>query len=360
MKKEEAIHYIHQMLDQDLERGEIVRSLVEQLHAPQDLIEKFVTKVTADFREMKAQQSENAKPSWLRELQNSANAPPDANALNGTQPELAQKKHSPKPNTTSIKLPPWLQENEPINVVVPQDETNQSSWQQENREFVIHQLEMQRTFDDIADELSSRTGVVPSLSRQFVREVDTVRRAEKLREKSKELGNLSANNTEDEIQLEAANVPSQDEKSNKSYDLSKNPELNEFILHELGQRHKHNDVVLAVCERTDITWEEAERLVAQAGIERHSQQAALRSEIMMFVGVLVTVGGFSLSAIYGLPMLAQIASLSGFSLRLPFNGDFATHQPALAISFLAGGLLLVGVGAVIAYLYYHAAEEHEA
>jgi hypothetical protein len=115
---------------------------------------------------------------------------------------------------------------------------------------------------------------------------------------------------------------------------------------------------MAVCERANLSWEQAERVVAQAAIQHHSQGAVRLSEVMTFVGVLVAVGGFALAAIFGLPMIAQFGAAYG--LRLPFDGAFATGQPLVALALLVGGLVLVGFGAGVAYLYYHAAEEQAA
>jgi hypothetical protein len=294
MDKQEAVHYVHQMLDQDHSQDEIVRVLVDQLRAPQDLVKKFVAQTASAYHNEKARQAEDSKPTWLRDLQSSANEP--------AQPTLLATPPPPAPtNTPAIQLPPWLQENGP-------------------------------------------------LERQFVREVDVWRHA-------KTASTPPAPQSND-IPLQAANLTAGWDQPKQRRDPLQDTQLMEFILERLGKSRKRSDVVMAVCERANLSWDEAERVVGQAAIQKDSQGAVRVSEGMMFVGILMAVCGFVLAAIYGLPMMAQVGAPYG--LRLPFDGQFAIRQPALAVAIFVGGMSLVGFGASVAYLYYHAAEEQEA
>ncbi|MFZ6030885.1 MAG: hypothetical protein ACOYYS_24525 [Chloroflexota bacterium] len=347
MNKQEAVHYIHQMLEQDHAQSEITRLLAEQLRAPQDVVGKFVTQTAAAYRESKARQAEEATPPWLRELQSSAGAP--------AQPTLLAEK--PPPQTCEVsrttKLPPWLQENSPADIFRPQ--TVSPSWQQENRQYVLQQLEMRRPYEIIAEKVATRTGVPPAMARQFVLEVDAMQRVQNERARLEDQ-QPSAAMAQADIPLQPASIRAK----GTAQDPLKDPALVEFVLEGLNHRRKRNDVVMAVCERTSLSWDQAARIVAQVAIQQHSRGAARASEAMMFVALAVTVGGFLLSAVYSLPLLAMLGEQAGMPFSLPFDGGFAIRTPALGVSLSAGGLLLVGIGAAVAYLFYHAAEEHEA
>src|SRR5512145_1423149 len=160
------------MLEQDHAQDEIARLLAAQLHAPQDVVTKFVTQTAADYREQKARQAEESAPVWLRELQSSATAPSEPTPL-------ADKTLAPVTGTVlQPKLPPWLQENGSIQAPSLQSKPPSPNWQEENHDYVLQQLEMRRTYDDIADKLASRAGISSSAARQFVGEIDTSRRSQ--------------------------------------------------------------------------------------------------------------------------------------------------------------------------------------
>jgi hypothetical protein len=344
MDKQQAVRYIHQLLDQDHSQDEIVRLLAEQLHAPQDVVKKFVAQTATAYHNEKAREVEEAKPSWLRDLQSSANVPAQVSPLASHPVTQVPETRPDQPH----QIPPWLQENGPMGVPFVQSSHPDTSWQRDQRDYVLQQLEMGRTYGDVADSVAARAGVVPSLARQFVREVDMGRRSQVT---------ATRQPMEDDIPMQAASLNGVNKAKQRS-DPLQDPALMEFVLSRLGHSRKNSDVVMAVCERANLSWEEAERVVAQAAIQRHSQGTVRISQGMTFLGVLVAGGGFALAAAFGLPMMAQLGTPYG--LHLPFDGTFATSQPALAIALFVGGIILVGFGAGMAYLYYHAAEEQAA
>lgn len=312
------------MLAQDHSQDEIVRFLVEQLRAPQDLVEKFVAITAADYHEAQIEKEE---------------------LLTDTVAEI-QPQHKDK-----VKLPPWLNEGL-MGAMNVQSSGQTSSWQSEQREFIISQLEIERTYDDIADELNTRTGVVPSVSRKYIRELDTAR----LSESSHQVQQAPSDQIDHgDIPLQVAPLPTAQVNNHESNHSLDDPQFQQLVLTELGKR-KHDDVVLLICEQTEVTWEEAERFVAEIAIQHHSKRAASTSEGLMIAGMVLALFGFLLAAISGLALLAFGLP----QMHFPFGTGILGENLLMTSGLFLLGMLMVGGGASLAYLYYHAAEEHEA
>lgn len=81
--------------------------------------------------------------------------------------------------------------------------------------------------------------------------------------------------------------------------LEQNPKVEKYVLQQLKSNRKTSDTVMAVCERTGLGWEEAQRLVAHIAAKNHktlrtrqnlgpiilSTMAVLAGGILIFAGL---------------------------------------------------------------------------
>lgn len=105
------------------------------------------------------------------------------------------------------------------------------------------------------------------------------------------------------------------------------PDITKFIVVQLKNGRRPDDVILAVCERTRMQWPEAKQFVQRLHAEHQNEIASHQSRFLVPVGIMITVGGLAIA------IVVSIATLDGwiiFLLRLP-------------IPYL-GNLLLFGLG----------------
>ena len=91
-------------------------------------------------------------------------------------------------------------------------------------------------------------------------------------------------------------------------------EVRKFITQELGRRHKPDDIIKEVCERTGMSWGDAQKFVRQVYTENHGEISKSQNGVLMILVVAEILDGFSISA------SVLVATLSGWIillLRLP-------------------------------------------
>ena len=110
-------------------------------------------------------------------------------------------------------------------------------------------------------------------------------------------------------------------------------DLTEFIVSELGKHKPENDVVFAVAQRGNLSWNEAHRLVQEVKTERRTHIARRQSPLLLIVALVTAIAGA------GLAGYAAFATLDGviiffLSLPIPYLGN--------AVYFVIGVAMLIG------------------
>jgi hypothetical protein len=117
-------------------------------------------------------------------------------------------------------------------------------------------------------------------------------------------------------------------------------EATAFVIRELGAHRKRNDIVMALCERMGMSWQQAEKFVSQV---EHSNRKAITAGqtplylIISVVLILLGVGGI----MYGVQYVMSLGSI--------LQGDivsqlFSLRTGYVAIGSLFGGLASAGGG----------------
>lgn len=111
-------------------------------------------------------------------------------------------------------------------------------------------------------------------------------------------------------------------------------ELHDFVVRELGKSRRRSDVVMEVCERTGMNWQEAQKFVYQVAFDKRKEVAARQSPLAIIFGIGFVVGGFAMV------VLTLIATVQGISIDyrgVPYVGN---------LGGLGFGLLLISGGVI--------------
>ena len=361
MDKQEAINYIHQMLDQDHSREEIVRGLVDQLRAPEAIVTKFVAQTEAEHRKNKSQKLPEAippqpvkLPPWLEEL--------------STGQELSYGQPSTQPTVEPTAAYP--------STPIPAS----PSWESEAEKFVTSQLQYGRLDSDIADELADRVGISQSRAESFVAVIssrvhsatpvkisNTTEAADfvkaevaKGHPKLEIVAELAArtgepqNLTEKFVSLTIAKLEKSKDQAPPQFsveppiDLNK-PAIVNYVVSELTKNRKRSDIVMAICERTGVNWSEAQRFVGQVSAEQHTAINARKNRLIipMCIGAVILGFIFTIGTVY--PMIYWITGRTAeFISKTQSMSGISNYIQAAPYIFLTGiGMVAGGVMGLI-------------
>ena len=114
-----------------------------------------------------------------------------------------------------------------------------------------------------------------------------------------------------------------------------NTDIKKFIILELGKHRKPNDIIIEVCEKTGMGWNDAQKFVRQVYTENHSEIVGHQNGIIFALVILEIIAGVAIS----LGILAM--TLSGwiiFFLRfpVPYLGNLAYFM--LGVFMILGGI----------------------
>jgi hypothetical protein len=73
-----------------------------------------------------------------------------------------------------------------------------------------------------------------------------------------------------------------------------NEELNNLIIKKLGKHHDRNEIIQAVCERSTLSWTEAERLIEKVAAEHGSMIAGRQRPFLILVSTGTLILGIGL------------------------------------------------------------------
>ena len=366
MDKQQAITYIHQMLDQDATREEIVRGLVDQLHAPEAIVTKFVTQTEAEYRKNEPQPSHEPippqpvkLPPWLEEMSVGAQSIQPT-----TQPDASQ--------------PDWMQASSPpATPYLPPSTPASQSWENEAQAFVFAQLQYGRLHSDIADELADRVGITQGQAESFVTVIasqvhipslqkitNTAEAAEFIitehakgrarLEIAAELATRTGepqNLTEKFVSLtitkfEKSSAQEEPPSPRKPpVDLNK-PALVKYVVGEFARNRKRNDIVITICERTGVHWSEAQRFVGQVYAQQHATINARKNRLIipMCIGAVVLGFVFTIGTVY--PMVYFFTRRWGEFISITQSmGSISDLINAAPYIFLTG-IAMIGGGII--------------
>jgi hypothetical protein len=198
---------------------------------------------------------------------------------------------------------------------------------QEAVDFILSELAKRRSRDDIIQELCQRTGGSVEQVRQFVQFVESqnpflppppvsapvvspARPAQpppvvKPIKRDAVAAPVAAPVSAPESAVSIARPAS------TSTDTLDTPENTTFVISEIATHRNRNDIIMALCEKTGSSWDQAQRFVRKVESENRQSIAARQSPILVMIGVVTIVGGLLLGA------YTVIRTLNGYAWGLP-------------------------------------------
>lgn len=113
-------------------------------------------------------------------------------------------------------------------------------------------------------------------------------------------------------------------------------ELREFVVQRLAQGAPPKDVVLAVCERSGLTWEKAERLVLETASEQELVIANRQIPLLAILSATSMVVGI------GLVIWFAKAMVEPFLMARPARGTPGLLEIAALIMWIASNAYFIG------------------
>jgi hypothetical protein len=122
-------------------------------------------------------------------------------------------------------------------------------------------------------------------------------------------------------------------------------ELSEYVVDTLGRGVPRNDILLEVCKRSGMNWQEAERFVTVIEVKDSKKLEKHRSPLMFMIGLAMVIEG-SVQVLYAIyPYLPALSNL------ITHHGPLTSVklEDAFSLLFLvAGNGFILWTGAVIA------------
>ena len=105
-----------------------------------------------------------------------------------------------------------------------------------------------------------------------------------------------------------------------------------FIISELAKHHDRNDIILTLCQKLGMTWNDADLLIQEVELYHGKAVAQKQSPFMLALGAGILIGGLALTY---------------------FGVDYfvaATRYPEMLVdvrsAYIMGGSLLTGLGMI--------------
>jgi hypothetical protein len=126
--------------------------------------------------------------------------------------------------------------------------------------------------------------------------------------------------------------------------LEQNPKVEKFVLQMLSKNRKTSDTVLAVCERTGLDWNEAQRLVAHIAAKNQKTLKTKQNRLPLILSIVAVLAG----------VLLLFAGISeGYTIYSVVQKAQSTEEMVMAAasqeflrrafwSLVTGGALLIG------------------
>src|SRR5512138_2961176 len=95
-------------------------------------------------------------------------------------------------------------------------------------------------------------------------------------------------------------------------------EITNYIVKELGKQHNPEDIAMALCEKTSMTWSEAQQLVRQVQVSHRQEIIARQSPILIGLSVASLLLGLGLICAGVMPLSQGV--VTRFALYAPVIG----------------------------------------
>jgi len=185
---------------------------------------------------------------------------------------------------------------------------------QEATDFVIGELVKRRDRNDIIQELCARTGGSGEQIERFVQSVESSRPAT--------------------IVPAAPNPPPPPPVAATQGDALNTPENVTFVIKEIAASRHRNDVIMALCEKTGSSWDQARRFVQRVESENRQAIAARQGPLLILIGAGIIMAGLFLVAYYGYRTLTGTIYIF-LNMPIPYFGNAVYIGTGLAM--MAGG-----------------------
>ena len=116
-------------------------------------------------------------------------------------------------------------------------------------------------------------------------------------------------------------------------------ELKDLIIRELGKHHERQDIVAKICERTTLSWGDAERLLDEVQSQNKKKIAARQGPFLLFVSIGSLVLGMGMLA-YNFEFLVSI-----------FNQDLLQQVLGIRNGYYRLAALVTGLGMTVGGMY---------
>jgi hypothetical protein len=126
--------------------------------------------------------------------------------------------------------------------------------------------------------------------------------------------------------------------------LEQNPKVEKFVLQMLATNRKTSDTVLAVCERTGLSWEEAQRLVGRIAAKNHKSLKSKQNRLPMILSIVALLAGAVLAFAGINEMYTIYSAVQGMQSEQEMLAAAVTQEFVRSAfwSLAMGGILLVG------------------
>jgi hypothetical protein len=124
--------------------------------------------------------------------------------------------------------------------------------------------------------------------------------------------------------------------------IQMNEELNDLIIKKLGKHHVRNDIIAVVCERSTLSWTEAEKLIEQVEAEHGRMIAGRQGPFLILVSAGTFILGIGL-VFYNSQFFIGFFQRGVFEQILSLQGGYYRVIGLITgLGMAAGGLLGLG------------------
>ena len=113
-----------------------------------------------------------------------------------------------------------------------------------------------------------------------------------------------------------------------------NHELTAFIIQELSQQRDRKDIVRRVCERAELPWKDAERLILLVEAQHRRSIKIPRTPWLLFLSIGILILGTGLLAL-------GLQSILGYFQKDILNQVLSLHSNAYQVMGLITGLGMI-------------------
>lgn len=123
-------------------------------------------------------------------------------------------------------------------------------------------------------------------------------------------------------------------------------ELAQIVLSMLKKGHKRSEITMFVCERTGIEWKQAQRFVAQVGVDHHKSIHAHQNVWLIGFGVLFALAGLVMFLVGVAALVPYLTFFTQSEFNLPVLVEMRPDA-VIGVIVTGFGLLIGGIVGII-------------